>query len=132
MPLTFSDLAARLRALSPTVGATALFAVALIGGLLLERPQAPPAAPRIAVHHRAPPKRLAARKPAPAAQPQPKPAPPDPYVLEQAMSYRELLDRWTPLVQEASRRFNVSGLWIRAVMQIESGGRTLHAARPAL
>ncbi len=41
------------------------------------------------------------------------------------MNARELLDRWTPYIREASRRFDVNGQWIRAVMVIESGGRTM-------
>ncbi len=41
------------------------------------------------------------------------------------MNTRELLDRWTPYIREASRRFDVNGQWIRAVMLIESGGRTM-------
>ena len=44
---------------------------------------------------------------------------------EQAMSPAQLMDRWAPLIKEASRRFEVSEAWIRAVMHMESGGRTL-------
>jgi soluble lytic murein transglycosylase-like protein len=44
---------------------------------------------------------------------------------EQQMSYRQLMQRWDPLIAEASRRFNVPQIWIRSVMQAESGGRTL-------
>ena len=44
---------------------------------------------------------------------------------EQAMSTAELIDRWAPYIKEASRRFGVSADWIRAVMRMESGGRTL-------
>lgn len=47
------------------------------------------------------------------------------FEIEQQMSMRELLDRWTPFVQEASKRFQVPAAWIRAVMQAESGGRTM-------
>jgi hypothetical protein len=43
------------------------------------------------------------------------------------MSYGQLIDRWNPYVKEASRRFNVSGQWIRAVIMIESGGKTMLA-----
>ncbi|MBL6852119.1 MAG: lytic transglycosylase domain-containing protein [Alphaproteobacteria bacterium] len=43
------------------------------------------------------------------------------------MTYRERMERWTPFIKEASRRFNVSGQWIRAVIMIESGGRTMLA-----
>jgi hypothetical protein len=44
---------------------------------------------------------------------------------EQAMSTAELVDRWAPFIKEASRRFKISTDWIKAVMRIESGGRTL-------
>ena len=44
---------------------------------------------------------------------------------EQAMSTAQLIDRWAPYVKEASRRFKISTDWIKAVMRIESGGRTL-------
>lgn len=35
------------------------------------------------------------------------------------------LDRWQDFIAEASRRFDVPEAWIRAVMQAESGGRTM-------
>jgi Transglycosylase SLT domain len=35
------------------------------------------------------------------------------------------IERWTPYIKEASRRFGVAEDWIRAVMRMESGGRTL-------
>ena len=44
---------------------------------------------------------------------------------EQALSPTELIDRWTPLIKEASRRFGIAETWIKAVMRMESGGRTL-------
>jgi soluble lytic murein transglycosylase-like protein len=44
---------------------------------------------------------------------------------EAAMGARALLDRWTPYVEEASRRFGLPAAWIRAVMRQESGGRTV-------
>jgi len=44
---------------------------------------------------------------------------------EQAMSTTELIDRWTPYIREASRRFKISTDWIKAVVRVESGGRTL-------
>jgi soluble lytic murein transglycosylase-like protein len=46
---------------------------------------------------------------------------------EAAMTPRELMTRWDPLVIEASRRFHVPANWIRAVMRMESGGRTVEA-----
>ena len=44
---------------------------------------------------------------------------------ELAMSSRELLDRWNPLVQEAAEKFHIPPAWLKAVMRRESGGRTL-------
>jgi membrane-bound lytic murein transglycosylase B len=44
---------------------------------------------------------------------------------EQQMSAGELISRWAPYVKEASRRFGVSADWVRAVIRMESGGRTL-------
>jgi soluble lytic murein transglycosylase-like protein len=55
-----------------------------------------------------------------------KPAP-SVFAQESAMSYGQLIDRWNPYVKEASRRFNISGQWIRAVIMIESGGKTMLA-----
>ena len=47
------------------------------------------------------------------------------FAQEQAMSPSQLMDRWAPLIKEASRRFGVAEAWVRAVMHMESGGRTL-------
>ena len=44
---------------------------------------------------------------------------------EHAVSTARLIDRWTPYIKEASRRFGVAEDWIRAVMRMESGGRTV-------
>jgi soluble lytic murein transglycosylase-like protein len=44
---------------------------------------------------------------------------------EQAMSTAQLIDRWAPYIKEASRRFKISTDWIKVVMRLESGGRTL-------
>jgi len=41
------------------------------------------------------------------------------------MSFSQLMKRWDPTVEEASKRYGVPQPWIRAVMQIESGGRTM-------
>jgi membrane-bound lytic murein transglycosylase B len=49
---------------------------------------------------------------------------------EDAMSPKDLLDRWQPLISEASKRFAVPENWIRAVIRIESGGRTILFGRP--
>jgi membrane-bound lytic murein transglycosylase B len=55
------------------------------------------------------------------------PAPPQPsaFAVEQKMSYGELMRRWSPAIADASKRFSVPSAWIRAVMQLESGGRTM-------
>ena len=44
---------------------------------------------------------------------------------EKLLSTANLIDRWAPFIKEASRRFGVAEDWIRAVMRMESGGRTL-------
>ena len=49
---------------------------------------------------------------------------PSAFAREQRMSYGQLTRRWNPYIAEASNRFGVPQSWIRAVMQIESGGRT--------
>jgi hypothetical protein len=43
---------------------------------------------------------------------------------EQALSPTQLIDRWGPLIKEASRRFGIAEAWIIAVIRMESGGRT--------
>jgi len=53
--------------------------------------------------------------------PQPSPE----FEKELAMTPKELLDRWNPLVEEAARKFHIPPAWLRAVMRRESGGRTL-------
>jgi membrane-bound lytic murein transglycosylase B len=44
---------------------------------------------------------------------------------EQQMGFGALMHRWDPLIAQASRRFDVPEKWIRIVMQVESGGRTM-------
>src|SRR5882757_550193 len=44
---------------------------------------------------------------------------------EKAMSPVQLVDRWSSLIKDASHRFGVAEDWIRAVIRMESGGRTL-------
>lgn len=65
-----------------------------------------------------------------AGKPQIKPAAPakpvpSAFQAEQAMSHAQLMMRWRPLIAEASKRFGVPQSWLRAVMQAESGGRTM-------
>ncbi|HEY1707484.1 MAG TPA: lytic transglycosylase domain-containing protein [Rhizomicrobium sp.] len=47
------------------------------------------------------------------------------FATEQMMSPHQLLQRWDPDIAKAAKRFAVPQPWIRAVMQIESGGRTM-------
>ena len=51
-------------------------------------------------------------------------AAPSDFEKEQRMSFGQLMRRWNPDIVEASNRFGVPQAWIRAVMQLESGGRT--------
>jgi hypothetical protein len=79
----------------------------------------------------APPAKPQAVRPMPhklvLAKKEKKPAPPKPsaFALEQRMSFRQLMARWDPTIAEAAKRFGVPQPWIRAVMQVESGGRTM-------
>ena len=52
------------------------------------------------------------------------------FAKEQAMSLAQLMDRWAPHIKEASSRFGVAEAWIRAVIRMESGGRTLLDNKP--
>ena len=47
------------------------------------------------------------------------------FTQEQQMGFTALMHRWDPLIAQASRRFDVPEKWIRIVMQVESGGRTM-------
>jgi Transglycosylase SLT domain len=42
----------------------------------------------------------------------------------------DLVDRWSPFIAEAARRFAIPEAWIRAVMRAESGGQTVIDGRP--
>jgi hypothetical protein len=65
------------------------------------------------------------------AQTKPKPTPPKPPPLpsvfeqEEAMSFHQRMSRWDSLIAEAAKKYSVPQPWIRAVMQAESGGRTM-------
>jgi soluble lytic murein transglycosylase-like protein len=83
--------------------------------------------------------RLAVAKPARAAMSVARPIPvtpkpekkaaklPSAFEVEEKMSPHERMQRWMPLIVEASKRFGVPRSWIRAVMLAESGGRTMIA-----
>jgi soluble lytic murein transglycosylase-like protein len=62
-----------------------------------------------------------------AAKPTPKPAMPSDFDREQALDFRQRMNRWQPFIVEASQKYGVPQSWIRAVMQAESGGRTMLA-----
>jgi len=63
----------------------------------------------------------------PLLHPTPAPVVPTPFQSEQRMSYGQLMQRWEPFIKKAAKRFNVPAPWIREVMRIESGGRTMMA-----
>jgi hypothetical protein len=43
------------------------------------------------------------------------------------MSVAELMKRWEPLIKKASKRFRIPADWVREVVRLESGGRTMLA-----
>src|SRR3546814_16531446 len=47
-----------------------------------------------------------------------------------AQSAPDPVDRWRPIIAEASRTFGVPEAWIVAVMRAESGGHTMLDGRP--
>jgi soluble lytic murein transglycosylase-like protein len=54
-------------------------------------------------------------------------------VAEEAdLSPAALINRWQPFIHEASQRFSIPENWIRAVIRIESGGRTTLFGRPIM
>ena len=48
----------------------------------------------------------------------------------QASASASPIDRWQPLITEASRRFGIPETWIRAVMAAESGGQAMRDSQP--
>ena len=50
---------------------------------------------------------------------------PSAFDIEQRLTFSQRMNRWTPFISEAARRFAVPQPWIRAVMEAESGGRTM-------
>jgi soluble lytic murein transglycosylase-like protein len=50
---------------------------------------------------------------------------PSAFDIEAGMTSAQLLDRWNPIVTDAAKKFHVPKAWIRAVMRMESGGRTM-------
>jgi soluble lytic murein transglycosylase-like protein len=110
--------------------AVLLLALAMAGALLALRPtRLPQPAAKLASIH--PPR--AAMPSRPIAHP----APAGPSVLvqesvftqESGMTPKALMARWEPAIADASKRFSVPKDWIRAVMRMESGGRTMMGER---
>lgn len=44
----------------------------------------------------------------------------------------DTMDRWTPFIADAAKRFAIPEAWIRAVMRAESGGQTVLDGRPVM
>ncbi|HEY1629925.1 MAG TPA: lytic transglycosylase domain-containing protein [Rhizomicrobium sp.] len=108
-------------------------AAVLVAGVgawaLLRHPAPPPPAPMakvMAVKVTAVPRKLPPVLPK-LAPPKttPLPSKPTAFDLEQRMTFGQLMKRWDPLILEAAKRFAVPAAWVRAVMQAESGGRTM-------
>lgn len=55
---------------------------------------------------------------------------PDAAVDESHMPQDQLIDRWEPFIKEASARYSIPEKWIRTIIRIESGGRTMLFGRP--
>jgi hypothetical protein len=109
-------LAARLAL--PIVGAAiALFALQRLG-IFDPHPPGRTAQPAVRAVH------IAGSRPKIAQQTIVAAAGPSDFEKEQLMSAGQLMKRWNPFIAKASNRFAVPQSWIRAVMQIESGGRT--------
>jgi soluble lytic murein transglycosylase-like protein len=49
-----------------------------------------------------------------------------------AQDMASILDQWSPIIAEASARFDVPAQWIRDVMSVESGGRTELDGQPII
>jgi hypothetical protein len=47
------------------------------------------------------------------------------YQRESTLTTRQLIERWNPLIAAASKQVGISQDWIRAVIHMESGGRTM-------
>jgi soluble lytic murein transglycosylase-like protein len=114
-----------LRALRRHAGHAALL-LAVTTGLSASRPEAPKQtiaaiAPAAHVKRVAHVKSVVMHKAAVAAPV----IAPSAFAREAAMSDGQLMARWKADIRQASRRFAVPEIWIRAVMIIESGGRTM-------
>jgi len=72
----------------------------------------------------------------PASAAQPVPTPPHKtaaqqilsrFQQEQRMGFAALMRRWNGEIEAAVKRFGIPAIWVRAVIQVESGGRTMMA-----
>jgi hypothetical protein len=74
---------------------------------------------------------LQAAGPVGQAPPSLNPSPPafSAFQKEQHLTFGQLMRRWNGETAAAARRFNIPEIWIRAVMQVESGGRTMMGER---
>lgn len=63
--------------------------------------------------------------PAAWSQPAASVAPASAFATEHQLGFGALMHRWDPLITQASHRFDIPEKWIRIVMQVESGGRTM-------
>lgn len=50
-----------------------------------------------------------------------------PFAQEAGMNAPKLIERWKPIIDQASKRMGMPADWIRAVVLVESGGRTMMA-----
>jgi soluble lytic murein transglycosylase-like protein len=115
LPLTFT---AKWALLIVVVAAIAIFAFKYLGSFNRHPPARAAQTVARAVHDTASRPKIARQKTIAAAGP-------SAFEKEQRMSSSQLTRRWNPFVVEAANRFDVPQAWIRAVMQIESGGRTM-------
>jgi soluble lytic murein transglycosylase-like protein len=117
-------------ALAPVLGAlrrygealTGLAAVIAIVIVAAVTPHKPAALQHPAALQRPAHTKMAAAKPAKPAASLRKPSA---FAREQQMSFGELMNRWNPTIATAAKKYGVPQPWIRAVIQIESGGRTM-------
>jgi hypothetical protein len=106
-----------------TFAAGAAGIVLLSCGLLLFHGHA--AQPSAAIVQSTPVRTVAHKPPAPKKVAVTPSKNPSAFALEQQMSFGQLMNRWNPTIAEAAKKYGVPQPWIRAVMQIESGGRTM-------
>ena len=109
------------------LGVAALAVLAGVSFYVSSVRQTPPAAkPVHAVAHAARQKTIAQKAGPPKIEPTKEVVKlPSAFEVEEQMSTHQRMQRWAPLIAEASKRFGVPQSWLRAVMLAESGGRTM-------